>query len=90
MVRRENANMSIERIGERTWDTDFVIPDSPETEIPAMTDAELVAVIINDPDTATRRKALHVLRIREFTAGTKAATVTFTGAMDALLSKVPA
>jgi hypothetical protein len=55
--------------------------DIAETQIPEMTDAELVAVIINDPDTATRRKALHVLRIREFTLGTKVAT----SALDAVM-----
>lgn len=43
--------------------------DIAETVPEQMTDAELVAVIINDPDIATRRRALHVMRMREFTNG---------------------
>lgn len=50
----------------------FVEPQ--EVPLTAMTDVELVAVIINDPDTATRRKALHVMRMREFSAGISAGT----------------
>ena len=43
--------------------------DSAEVAPEAMTDAELVAVIIHDADIAARRKALHVLRLREFNSG---------------------
>ena len=51
-----------------------IVELAPEVPHDKMTDAELVAVIINDPDTMTRRRALHVMRIREFTAGAKSAT----------------
>lgn len=45
--------------------------DSDEIEPEQMTDIELAAVIINDEDKAKRRKALHVLRLREFNSGLK-------------------
>ena len=43
-----------------------VAPEVPHAE---MTDAELVAVIVHDSDALLRRRALHVLRLREFKAG---------------------
>ena len=46
--------------------------DSVEIEPASMTDAELVAVIINDPGIAERRRALHVMRMREYAAGVSA------------------
>ncbi len=46
---------------------------APEVALPDMTDAELAAVIINDPDAMVRRRALHVMRLREFSAGIRSA-----------------
>lgn len=45
--------------------------DTAEPAPEAMTDVELVAAIIHDPDIAIRRRALHVLRLREFNNGLK-------------------
>ena len=40
-----------------------------ETPVDAMTDAELAVCVLHDPDLSTRRKALTIIRLREFKAG---------------------
>jgi hypothetical protein len=65
-------------------------PHNEDTPIDAMTDEELAAVVMNDDDRATRRKALTALRLREFTAGVRTAGASFTANLEAVFGKVSA
>jgi hypothetical protein len=47
--------------------------DVGETPVEIMTDAELIAVVLHDPDLPTRRKALNIIRLREYKAGSQMA-----------------
>jgi hypothetical protein len=63
----------------RAIEAEGQIPERADTPVDAMTDAELVIVILHDADMATRRKALHVLRLREFTEGLRRAAAIIEG-----------
>lgn len=61
----------------RAIEAEGEVPERQETPIAAMTDAELVAVVLHDADMMTRRNALRVLRLREFSQGLRRAADIF-------------